>query len=152
MADAADHPKALKKWFEKCGANRIEIACQPTDTDWIDFLDDSATHMTIGESENLRIFNWPKAIEALLTLKKQLCGISDGTCCVKIDGEPLCIRVENGEISVTQENCEGAAEMTHMQLQNAMFRPIAYHRLRAIGGAPSDWFPLPMFYATPDGF
>ena len=39
-----------------------------------------------------------------------------------------------------------------MQLQNAMLRPIAYHRKSMIGGAPADWFPLPLFYSTPDGF
>jgi len=152
MADPADHPKALKKWFQNCCARHIQISCQPTDTDWIDFLDETAAGMEICEDENQRIFNWPKALEALLALKQQLCGISDGVCCVKVDGEPLCIRVENGQISISRENCENAQEVTAMQLQNAMLRPIAYHRKRNIGGAPTDWFPLPLFYSTPDGF
>lgn len=152
MADPDDHPKALKKWFSVCGAGRIEISCQPTDTSWIDFLDESAADMSICEDENQRVFNWPKVLEALLALKQQLCGISDGVCCVKVDGEPLCIRVEAGEISISRENCENAPEITAMELQNALLRPIAYHRPRNIGGAPADWFPLPLFYSTPDGF
>lgn len=152
LADAADYPRVFKQWMTVCGANHITVSALTADLDLIDFMDRTAENTQINENENYRIFNWEKVLEALLALKQQVIGISDGCCCLKVSGQPLCIRCEGGNIAISREIPEDAPEFTALQLQDAMLRPAALMRPVAVGGAPRDWFPLPLSLPTPDGF
>lgn len=152
MKDPADNPKVLKQWFAHSGARRIRISAQPVEAEWIDFLDSTCEDMAISEDENQRIFNWHNVLEALLLLKRSVNGISDGECRLCVDGQPLCIRITGGNISISDEACADAQSITALELQNVLLRPIAYLRPVTVGGAPADWFPLPVCYSSVDGF
>lgn len=152
LADAALYPQVFKQWLAQTGAEMANIVVLPCEIELIDFLDKTAEGMQISENENFRIFNWQKTLQALLTLKQSIMPLSDGTCCVNIDGEPLCVRIENGNLTFSGEACACAQSLTALQAQDAMLRPAAMLRPVRIGGAPADWFPLPLCMTAPDGF
>lgn len=152
MADAADYPKAMKLWMNSTGAARIGVVAQPQDQALIAFLDECAEDATIGAAENLRVFHWENALPAYLALKQAMGGISDGDCRLKVDGHPLHVGCHGGVLSVDEQVPEDAPEFTSLALQELLFRPTALLHPACVGGAPKDWFPLPLSVPACDGF
>lgn len=152
LADESDYPAVFKKWMEVSGAKHIGVGVLPSETGLIDFLDRTAEGMQITENENFRIFRWEKVLHALLTLKHSLSPLSDGVCALTVDGNPLTIRISGGSIDISREISENAQPLTALEAQDAMLRPAAMLRPVRIGGAPADWFPLPLCMTAPDSF
>ena len=152
MADAADYPAAARLWMDSTGARRIDILAQPHELDLTAFLNDVAEDGMISSAENLRIFNWKKTLPAYLALKLSLNGLSDGDCRLWVDDRPLHVACRDGHLTVDDQVSEDAPHFTSLKLQEMLFFPAMLLHPCCVGGAPKDWFPLPLSVPPCDGF
>ena len=94
-----------------------------------------------------RIFQFADVIEAMLTMKAETMGISDGTWFAVLEGQPL---------TVTREAHPGADVLNREQAQELLLSPLASKGSKVPSeiwkNIPSDWFPLPLYCATADEF
>lgn len=103
-----------------------------------------------------RIFEFADVIEAMLTMKAETMGISDGTWSAVLEGQPLTVTVKDGTVTVTREAHPGADVLNREQAQELLLSPLASKGSKVPSeiwkNIPSDWFPLPLYCATADEF
>lgn len=103
-----------------------------------------------------RIFEFADVIEAMLTMKAETMGISDGTWFAVLEGQPLTVTVKDGTVTVTREAHPGADVLNREQAQELLLSPLASKGSKVPSeiwkNIPSDWFPLPLYCATADEF
>ena len=103
-----------------------------------------------------RIFQFADVIEAMLTMKAETMGISDGTWFAVLEGQPLTVTVKDGTVTVTREAHPGADVLNREQAQELLLSPLASKGSKVPSeiwkNIPSDWFPLPLYCATADEF
>ena len=99
-----------------------------------------------------RIFEFADVIEAMLTMKAETMGISDGTWSAVLEGQPLTVTVKDGTVTVTREAHPGADVLNREQAQELLLSPLASKGSKVPSeiwkNIPSDWFPLPLYCAT----
>lgn len=162
----------LKCRMETSSDTDIKVLVSPWDCVLMRTLDTFAEDVNLTSGENYKVYNWTKTLPAFLTLKKIVSGkISDGHCQLCIDGELLSVHCENGVITISenkvsnhiesQKNSDAshtavtktfAEEYTSLELQEKIFAPAALLHPAYIGGAPADWFPIPMSVPVADQF
>ena len=103
-----------------------------------------------------RIFEFADVIEAMLTMKAETMGISDGTWSAVLEGQPVTVTVKDGTVTVTRETHPGADVLNREQAQELLLSPLASKGSKVPSeiwkNIPSDWFPLPLYCATADEF
>ena len=103
-----------------------------------------------------RIFEFADVIEAMLTMKAETMGISDGTWSAVLEGQPVTVTVKDGTVTVTGEAHPGADVLNREQAQELLLSPLASKGSKVPSeiwkNIPSDWFPLPLYCATADEF
>lgn len=152
VADPDAIPAIAKVWMARTGAARIDILVQPHQKELLAFLNGVAEDLTLTAAENLRIFHWENVLPAYLALKRELNGISDGECSLRVDGTPIHISCAGGCITLDDRIGPDAPEFSNLTLQEAVFSHAALLSPASIGGAPKDWFPLALSIAPCDGF
>lgn len=124
------------------GRDELHLSIPLYDTEMIGILSRISEGVNVGTGRMLRIYNFPKYIQAGLMLRARAGLAPAGEFCVKIDGKALCIRVSaEGEVSV-EEICEGCCsmpELTAMQAQEMLCSPVSQVLYPM---APAGWFPL----------
>ena len=95
-------------------------------------------------------------MEALLTMKAETMGISDGTWSAVLEGQPVTVTVKEGAVGVTREAHPGADVLSREQAQELLLSPLAFKGTKVPSEIwkkiPSDWFPLPLYCAMADEF
>lgn len=103
-----------------------------------------------------RIFEFANVMEALLTMKAETMGISDGTWSAVLEGQPVSVTVKEGAVGVTREAHPGADVLSREQAQELLLSPLAFKGTKVPSEIwkkiPSDWFPLPLYCAMADEF
>ena len=103
-----------------------------------------------------RIFQFADVIEAMLTMKAETMGISDGTWFAVLEGQPLTVTVKDGTVTVTREAHPWADVLNREQAQELLLSPLASKGSKVPSeiwkNIPSDWFPLPLYCAAADEF
>ena len=72
-----------------------------------------------------RIFEFADVIEAMLTMKAETMGISDGTWSAVLEGQPVTVTVKDGTVTVTREAHPGADVLNREQAQELLLSPLA---------------------------
>ena len=143
-------PYVLKKYMQLARVERIGITTGVYETEINREFAAIEENMEIGTPEMLRIFNFPKVIGALMDLRASFARLEDGVRSFVIDGKPMTVRVANGVPSVTEELCEGAAELTAMQAQRLF---LGFDGALAVGDIlPLGWSNLPLYMSHVDAF
>ena len=103
----------------------------------------------IDDTGMYTILNWERMLGALLKLQAACKPLPDGEICVRVDGETLCIAVQNGIPSV---HCRGGnlaarepntpREFTHLEAMRYFLAP--YTNLLDGDTLAQCWFPLPL--------
>lgn len=149
LYDAANILKVIKAYVEKTGVNSVGFSTGEYDVDINRELAKVEEDTGVSHSEMLSIYNFPKVIGALMTLKSSYAPLMDGKMSFIIDGAPMTVCVENGIPKVTDEAGDNAIELTAKEAQT-MFLSItgAESTLRL----PFGWAPLPLYMSHTDAF
>ena len=121
--------------------------------DYIDALTELAENVSIQVGENFSVFHYDKVIEAFLKLKSIHDPLTDGEVTIFIHGkraeERIHIKVEGGQISVTQTEEEADYEFTHSQAMEFLFH--SYSPVRNLAQQHlQSWFPLSIYIYPAD--
>ena len=177
VKNPAHYKPILKCRMQTEADNEITVLVSPWDRALMRTLDTFAEDVRLTSGENYKVYSWYKTLPTFLTLKKLVSGrISDGCSHLCIDGKPIRICCENGEISFCEDNTAATVaasqnidvnasgtsaaknissiyeKYTSLELQEKIFAPSALLRPSYIGGAPSDWFPVPITIPVADQF
>ena len=139
----------LKKYMEISGFSALRISTGDYELELNRALAGVEERTSIEHSEMLRIFNFPKVVDALMKLKASYAPLADGMRSFVIDGKPMTVRVCGGHVEVTEEALEGAEELSAMQAQH-MFMGIDGELLAS--RLPLGWAPLPLYMSDQDAF
>lgn len=124
--------------------------------DWITDLEGTCDLLVLDGQRQRYAYFFADVIEAMLTMKAETMGISDGTWFAVLEGQPLTVTVKDGTVTVTREAHPGADVLNREQAQELLLSPLASKGSKVPSeiwkNIPSDWFPLPLYCATADEF
>ncbi|MBQ4089732.1 MAG: GNAT family N-acetyltransferase [Clostridia bacterium] len=139
----------IKKYMQHANVSHIGISTGAYETELNREFAKMEEGLDIGTPEMLRIFNFPKVIGALMELKASYSALEDAEVAFVIDGKPMTVRVKDGVPSVTDELCEGAAELTAMEAQRLF---LGFDGELLVGRLPLGWANLPLYMSHVDAF
>lgn len=170
VKNPAHYKPALKCWMQTKNCSEITLSVSSWDSALMRTLDAIAESAVLTTGENYKVYQWSKALPAFLTLKRIVSGhISDGSCHLCIDGQKIALCCEGGQITVSGNDSAASAstspdensasvsspiweEYTALELQEKIFASSGFLRPCYIGGAPADWFPIPLSVPVADQF
>lgn len=154
VKNPAHYKAVLRLWVELSCQRQLTVMVPPWDHSLMRTLDSFAEYTNMGTGENYKVYRWETVLPALLTLKKLVSGhLSDGICSLCIDGQTLEICSEAGQISIGAPSSHILPETySSLELQEKIFSPSALLHPVYIGGAPADWFPIPLSVPIADQF
>ena len=145
-----DHlPRVIKALFQQNGVKRLEIACGAHETRRIGILSGICSGRHIGSVEMINVLNWPRTLEALLTLRAGFSPLQDGEFTLAVgDALSVTIRVAGGVPSAKEEGKAPDLSCDHLTALRRLFGLEAF----ALGSAYQNWFPLPFSISPADTF
>lgn len=166
VTNPAFYKPILKYRMQTAAAGKLKVLVSPWDCSLMRTLDAVAEYTALSTAENYKVYNWLKTLPAFLTLKKLVAGhISDGSCRLCVNGEKIVISCAEGKVTAAgltpAETPDSAAKdfaapvsetYSSFELQEKIFSPAALLRSAYIGGAPADWFPVPLTIPVADQF
>lgn len=140
------HP-ALKAWMRNTGAEQLKIQLPLWESEYLSDLALWAEEMHYTQGVQARILNYPRVLEALLTLKATYCRLDDGEQSFRAEGQLFTVSVKENRVSVT-DGGENPIELDTLEAGNLFLSSFDY------SGKPfaGNWFPLPLFVPLPDEF
>ena len=141
----------IKAWFERFDIRRLSVHCAAYDAKLNRELASFSESYNLTAGFHARVVNLKNVLEATMTLKKATLGLKDGKMVVQMDDEaPLCVKVKNGEISITETESEPDVKLDRLSMQQFLF---GYNRFAAPDKeAPEGWLPLPLHLYAADHF
>ncbi len=141
----------IKAWFERFDIRRLSVHCAAYDAKLNRELASFSESYNLTAGFHARVVNLKNVLEATMTLKKATLGLKDGEMVVQMDEEaPLLVKVENGDISVTETDAAPTVKLDRLSMQQFLF---SYNRFTAPDmEAPADWLPLPLHLYAADHF
>ena len=140
-------PAVLKAWYARNGIHEADFSFAEYDPASLEIAALAET-FAIRACERLRVLNFPKVLGALLAVRASL-GAQDGALSLRIDDEPLTLRIQGGVSSVERTAPQNAPRLSAMRAQECLLSPVADRRAL---DAPAGWLPLPFHFAHPDCF
>ncbi len=143
----------LKCWQEFSGADHFTADIALSDRELLKTAGWLSEACTLSEGHNIRVINWGRTLQALLSVQHFLKGsLPEGECAFLAEGQPVHI------VSCFQESAkqlfsfdnhvpESAPDFSRIDLQNRLFGVGGLVLPESIGGAPEGWFPL--YYHIP---
>jgi predicted N-acetyltransferase YhbS len=120
---------------------------------YIDALTELSENVSIQVGENFSVFHYDKVIEAFLKLKSLTDPLADGEVTLLIHGkradERIHIKVEGGQISVTQTEESADYEFNHTEAMEFLFHSYSTLRNQAAQHIQT-WFPLSIYIYPAD--
>jgi len=141
----------IKAWFERFGIRRLSVVCASYDAKLNRELASFSESYNLTAGFHARVVNLKNVLEATMALKKETLGLKDGEMVLQMDEEkPLIVKVENGEISVSETDAEPAIKLDRLTMQQFLF---GYNRFTSPDAkAPEGWLPLPLHLYSADHF
>ena len=97
----------------------------------------------------INVLNWPRTLEALLTLRAGFSPLQDGEFTLAVSDAPsVTIRVAGGVPSAKEEGKAPDLSCDHLTALRRLFGLEAF----ALGSAYQNWFPLPFSISPADTF
>jgi hypothetical protein len=141
----------VKAWFEHFGIRRLSVVAAAYDVKLNRELASFAESHNLTACFHARVVNLKNVLEATMALKKAASGLKDGEMVVQMDEEaPLLVKVENGEISVTETTKEPTVSLDRLSMQQFLFSCNRFTAPEA--EAPEGWLPLPLHLYSADHF
>lgn len=141
--------KVIKAYVEKAGVDSVNFSTGDYEVELNRELAKVEEDSGINHSEMLRIFNFPKVIGALMSLKASYKPMMDGKKSFLIDGKPMTIVVDGGVPTVNAEAAEDATELTAKEAQTLFLNLNGEEYVQRL---PMGWAPLPLYMSHTDGF
>ncbi len=141
----------VKAWFERFDIRRLSVVCAAYDKRLNRELASFSESYNLTAGFHARVVNLKNVLEATMSLKKATSGLRDGEMILQMDEEtPLLVKVENGEISVTETPAEPTVKLSRLDMQQFLF---GYNRYTAPEAeAPAGWLPFPLHLYAADHF
>ena len=141
----------IKAWFERFGIRRLSVVCASYDAKLNRELASFSESYNLTAGFHAWVVNLKNVLEATMALKKETLGLKDGEMVLQMDEDtPLLVKVENGEIIVSETNAEPTVKLDRLLMQQFLF---GYNRFTSPDAkAPEGWLPLPLHLYGSDHF
>lgn len=151
LEEEADFPRVLKALFEKEGVEETTLSLHPHFKERIAYLSQLCEHSTVRSYEQIKVLNWTRAIDTLLTLKSACLRLADGVQAVCIGNEVIKISVTDGIPKAEQtDSCsDGVIRWNEVEALSALF---GLDSLLNGSVLPYNWAPLPLPMDAPDSY
>ena len=149
LEDENDLTRVIKAYFETYAPQRMTVICGPHEKKRIGILTLICGSRSIEYAEMVRVINWRRVIETLMRYKASFSALDDGCFTLAADDcASLTIRVENSQISVTEEGREPDLRCDRLTAERTLFGLEGL----TLPGAYRNWFPLPFYMTSVDTF
>lgn len=153
IADVSLIPNVLRAHAIQHDVFEMSLNIAAYETEKLAVLEPIAESSSIVENEQIKIFNWPKVLKALLELKASHTALEDGTLTIEITGSGR-YQITIADNQVTVSSVETPADWTLAPMEairyltsvKILFQPPVDIAL------PKGWFPLSFAMSSPDCF
>ena len=149
LSDSGSVERIVKAYFDRFSVETMTIRLPESDREFNTAFSLFAESYRVEPSGMFNIFQFANVLEMYLNLKHCTQGLSPGVFSAVMDGQPVTIRVDDGGVSVTRDALPSAVVLNKMETQRLILTPFGRHKGIS---APSDWFPLPLFWYAVDCF
>lgn len=151
LTDNALVGTVLKAYMQQHGVDGLRISVPAHSADRIRALDAFAEDSSLNHAGMHRVLNWPNVISQLMTFKKELVGLKEGTADLVIEDEgAFRITVDGHGVQVHKVEPARTPSITRTQAVGLLFSLTS--RLGRREDAWHDWFPLPLSVPLADCF
>lgn len=150
LKNEQDLGAVLKALFAAEGLQEKTVTTAPFEKERIAFLSRICENSCIAEAEQIRVLNWEKVLQTLLSFKAGYTALQEGTAQFSIDGEGLQIAVADGIPTV--QKAEVTDNFLHMTLNKAEIRLFGLNSLLLPEESFKNWAPLPFMIDGPDTY
>ena len=150
LKNEEDLGAVLKLLFTVDALSKMELTVPPYQKERAAFLEGICEHCRIAETEQIRILNWEKVLQTLLSFKAGYTQLQNGTLLLNINGEGLQITVTKGIPSV--QTVPAAENFPRMTINEAQTRLFGLSSLLLPDSAFKNWSPLPFMIDPPDTY
>lgn len=150
LRQEADLGPVLKALFAADGLGEMKLTVMPWQTERAAFLSRICEGSSIAEQEQIRVLNWQRVLQTLLSFKAAYTALQDGTVALAIDGQSLQITVAGGKPLV--EACEATENAIPMTQNEALLRLFGLNSLLLPEEIFKNWAPLPFMIDGPDTY
>lgn len=136
------------------GGSSLDAALNPTATEDIRLFGTAAEDVRLDHGGNWRISSWSKVLAALFKVKNQQLPLPDGEVVLDIaDTVRLCIRVADGNVSVSETKAAAHVTGSASQMMRLLFGPLPPTWVNSVpsqAGVLQAWLPLPLYLPQQD--
>lgn len=150
LKNEQDLGAVLKVLLAVDGIQEKTVTAAPFEKERITILSQICEENSIAQVEQIRVLNWGKVLQTLLSFKASYTTLKDGTALLSIDGEGLQITVTDGIPAV--QKAEGTEKFLPMTLNEAQIRLFGLNSLLLPEDSFKNWAPLPFMIDGPDTY
>ncbi|MCQ2385481.1 MAG: GNAT family N-acetyltransferase [Clostridia bacterium] len=150
LKNEEDYPAVLKALLAYRQQDEADIPVFPFEKQRRKFLTDICEDYTIRFAKKIRILHWGTVLEAYLNAKSLYAPNEDGSLALCIDGEEMCLTVQDGKAKV-QKGINGAVPLT-LSGNEAEKLFFGLDNLLFPQEQVKNWTPLPFLIRTADEF
>ncbi len=140
--------------LQRSGGQSLAVTLNPAACDDIRLFGAFAEDVRVDHGGNWQIVNWQKTLSALAKVKNQNLPLPNGEVILDItDTACLCLRVADGNVSVTETKQPADLSGSPSQMARLLFGPLQpgmVDSLPAHSGLLQAWLPLPLYLPQQD--
>lgn len=150
LTDESDLGAVLKALFTADGTTQMKLTATIWEPQRAAFLESICENSSIAQVEQIRVLNWEKVLQTLLSFKAEHVLLEDGLLEICIDGEGFEIHVEDNIPTVKTASVSENA--LHMSANTALLKLFGLNSLLLPDKKLKNWPPLPFFIDSPDTY
>ena len=149
LDDWSNLPAVIKAWMR--GRKRGSVMAPLWEKEEADALNAFCECCSTGDTEMLKVLNWPRVLQAALNQKWVCQALAEGRRVLEIDGQRLAVTVD-AEAGVTVEETVEEPDRTldEKAAVSLFFTP--YAALTEMDPVLRSWLPLTLYIPMPDRF
>lgn len=149
LESLADAGPVIKAYLSRIPSGRISVCVPDYERELNAVLDAFAERYVIDYDCMYHIFDYANVLEAYLTVRQRVSGLSAGRFSAVLDGQPVTVTADEHGVSVERRADPGAPALGKMEAQSLLLT----ERSRFLNlPVPRGWFPLPVFWYLVDKF
>lgn len=151
LADERRLPEVIKAWAAHMVGKAISVQVRMHNRVRANFFKSFAERYAVSDSEMLRVMNWQRVVETLLSFKSACLPLSDGAFIFEVEGAGRWrADVRDHAVSVAETTDAPDMSFTPQRATEFFFSP--YTALMTAAPLMKSWLPLPFSISAPDQF
>jgi len=144
--------RVMKGWYEQ-KSRGFDVTLSPIDNENIRALSRVAERAGIESGYMYQFLDYGRCVRAFLKLKAKFTRLPEGEFTFTVDGAPsITASILRGNVEVLKAGKAPDVEFTHLEAENMLLSDMWWTDENKLPMCALQWFPLPVYVASPDSF